>query len=217
MDREAWRAALHGVSKSWTRLSDWTILNWTECVTTCKLMDCSLPGSFVPGISRARTLEWVAISFSRGSSGPRDQTRVSCIVGGFLIMWATRVDRCFPKCSPNAAPMSDMTMPGWGRGCSTIRYIWDNVHLPLRNSQPPKSILKVLRNPALNEPVCNYVTQLLPNWFKHVSYFPLGHLYTSCRYQQCWGNNDPLCNVSVVVEILSSPHATANVRADVYL
>ena len=30
MDREAWRAAIHGVIKSWTRLSDWTELNWTE-------------------------------------------------------------------------------------------------------------------------------------------------------------------------------------------
>ena len=30
MDREAWRAAIHGVAKSWTRLSDWTDLNWTE-------------------------------------------------------------------------------------------------------------------------------------------------------------------------------------------
>ena len=32
MDREAWRAVIHGVEKSWTRLSDWTELNWTECI-----------------------------------------------------------------------------------------------------------------------------------------------------------------------------------------
>ena len=30
MDREAWRAAIHGVAKRWTRLSDWTEVNWTE-------------------------------------------------------------------------------------------------------------------------------------------------------------------------------------------
>ena len=44
-------------------------------------MDCSPPGASVHGISQARILEWVAISFSRGSSPPRDQTQVSCIAG----------------------------------------------------------------------------------------------------------------------------------------
>ena len=42
-------------------------------------MDCSLQGSSVHGIFQARVLEWVAISFSRESSWPRDQTKVSCI------------------------------------------------------------------------------------------------------------------------------------------
>ena len=41
-------------------------------------MDCSPLGSSVHGISQARMLEWVAISFSGGSSQPRDQTHVSC-------------------------------------------------------------------------------------------------------------------------------------------
>ena len=47
-------------------------------LTFCNRMDCSLPGSSVHGILQARVLEWVAISFSRGSSQPRDQTHVSC-------------------------------------------------------------------------------------------------------------------------------------------
>ena len=47
-------------------------------------MDCSLPGSSVHGILQARTLEWVAISFSRGSSQPRDQIQVSCLGGRFF-------------------------------------------------------------------------------------------------------------------------------------
>ena len=42
------------------------------------------------GIRQARILEWVAVSFSRGSSRPRDQTRMSCITGRFFIIWATR-------------------------------------------------------------------------------------------------------------------------------
>ena len=61
-----------------------------SCVQLCDPMDCSLPGSSVHGILQARILEWVAISFSRGSSRPRDQTWVSSIAGGIFIIWATR-------------------------------------------------------------------------------------------------------------------------------
>ena len=50
-----------------------------SCLTPSDPMDCSPPGSFVHGISQARILESVAISFSRGSSQPRDGTGVSCI------------------------------------------------------------------------------------------------------------------------------------------
>ena len=53
-------------------------------------MNCSLPGPWVQGISQARILEWVAISFSRGSSQPRDQTHVSCIGKQIFYHWATR-------------------------------------------------------------------------------------------------------------------------------
>ena len=42
------------------------------------------------GIFQARILEWVAISFSRGSSQPRDQTQVFHVVGRHFIVWATR-------------------------------------------------------------------------------------------------------------------------------
>ena len=51
-----------------------------SCLTLCDLIDGSPPGSAIPGILQARTLEWVAISFSRGSSRPRDRTLVSRIV-----------------------------------------------------------------------------------------------------------------------------------------
>ena len=47
-------------------------------------LDCNLPGSSVHGISQARILEWVAISFSRRSSQPRDRTHISCLAGGFF-------------------------------------------------------------------------------------------------------------------------------------
>ena len=54
------------------------------CPTLCDPMDCNPPGSSVHEIFQARILEWVAISFSRGSSQPRDRTRVSCIAGRFF-------------------------------------------------------------------------------------------------------------------------------------
>ena len=50
-----------------------------SCLTLCDPMDCSPPGSSVHESSQARILEWVAISFSRGSCQPRDRTRVSYI------------------------------------------------------------------------------------------------------------------------------------------
>ena len=57
---------------------------------SCDLMDWSLLGSSVHGISQASILEWVTISCSRGSSWPRDWTQVSCIVGRFFTNWTIR-------------------------------------------------------------------------------------------------------------------------------
>ena len=61
-----------------------------SCPTLCDPMDCSLPDSSICGIFQARVLEWAAISFSRGSSRPRDRTQVPQIVGQCFTIWATR-------------------------------------------------------------------------------------------------------------------------------
>ena len=53
-------------------------------------MGCCPPGSSVHVIFQARILEWVAMSFSRGSSWPRDQTQISCIAGRLFTVWATK-------------------------------------------------------------------------------------------------------------------------------
>ena len=58
---------------------------------SCDPMDCRPPGSSVNGILQARILEWVAISYSRGSSQPRDPTQVSCIAVRVFITWATNL------------------------------------------------------------------------------------------------------------------------------
>ena len=61
-----------------------------SCPTLCDPIDCSPPGSSLHGILQARILEWVAISFSRGSSQPRDRTQVSHIAGRLFNLWGTR-------------------------------------------------------------------------------------------------------------------------------
>ena len=60
------------------------------CLTLCNPMDYSPPVSSVQGIFQERILEWVAISFSRGFSQPRDRTQVSCTAGGFFTLWVIR-------------------------------------------------------------------------------------------------------------------------------
>ena len=69
-------------------------MKWSEvtqsCSTLCDPVDCSPPGSSIHGILQARILELVAISFSKGSSWPRDRTQVSRIAGRRFNLWATR-------------------------------------------------------------------------------------------------------------------------------
>ena len=96
-DSGAWWAAVYEVTQSRTRLkrlssssssSDYIIkyrgLVTQLCPTFCKPMNCSPQGSSVHGILQARILEWITIPFSRGSSQPRDHTRVSCIADSLL-------------------------------------------------------------------------------------------------------------------------------------
>ena len=66
----------------------------SEVTQSCSILwdpvDCSLSGSSIRGIFQAGVLEWVAISFSRGSSWPRGETQVSHIAGRCFTLWATR-------------------------------------------------------------------------------------------------------------------------------
>ena len=61
-----------------------TAASLLQSLLLCDPMDCSPPSSSVHGILQARTLEWVVMPSSRGSSQPRDQTRVFCIAGRFF-------------------------------------------------------------------------------------------------------------------------------------
>ena len=69
-----------------------------SCLILLKLMDCSPPGPSVHGISQARILKWVVISFSRGSSQPRDWTSISFIGRWVLYRWATGEEALLYRC-----------------------------------------------------------------------------------------------------------------------
>ena len=88
---------------------------WSEvvqsCLTLCDPMDCSLPGSSIHGIFQARVLEWVASSFSRGFSQPRDWTWISRIVGRHFTVWATRDGN--QKNVPMTLNFTFKSMCGW--------------------------------------------------------------------------------------------------------
>ena len=63
---------IHGILQART-------LEWVACPTLCNPKDYT-----IHGILQARILEWVVFPFTRGSSQPRNQTRVTCIAGGFF-------------------------------------------------------------------------------------------------------------------------------------
>ena len=77
-----WHCGCQPLVFSLTVLSDSICVCAQSCLNLCDPMDCSPPGSSVPGDFQARTLEGVAIPDSRGSSQPRDWTCVSCVPAG---------------------------------------------------------------------------------------------------------------------------------------
>ena len=89
-------------------------VKWSEVTqsypTLCNPMDCSLPGS-IHGIFQARILEWVAISYSRGSSWPGDRTQVSRIVGKRFQFSSVQFSSVAQLC-PTLCDHRDCSLPG---------------------------------------------------------------------------------------------------------
>ena len=113
-------------------------------LTLCDPMDCSLPGFSVHGILQARILEWVAISFSRGSSWRRDRTWVSRIVGRCFTVWVTKDH------------MVDLLI-FWG--VSKLFSLMVPIYIPI-NSERAKSLQLCL-------PLCNSMDRSLPGFSAH--------------------------------------------------
>ena len=132
-------------------------------------MDCSLSGSSVHGIFRARVLEWIALSFSRGPSRPRNRTWVSCITGrrftvwatrealpckgrlyfdfhrhhflGFSINWALAVDRIMPSPAPPPGGASDKEPACQYRKPKRSRFHLQVRNIPWRTAWQPTPVL----------------------------------------------------------------------------
>ena len=91
MDYSLPGSSAHGIFQA--RVLEWGAIAFSgliaqSCPNLCDPMDCSLPSS--RGILQRRILKWVVISFSRGSSWPRDRIGVPHIAGRFCTVWTTR-------------------------------------------------------------------------------------------------------------------------------
>ena len=117
-------------------------LDAQSCPTPCHPMDCGPPGSSVHGILQARILEWVPISFSRGSSQPRDQTRVSCVSRRILhhcITWEALSPHCSSVFAQAPAEL-DPWLPEYASACPFPHC----EPLALPSLSPPPAVLALL-------------------------------------------------------------------------
>ena len=115
-----------------------------SCPTLCDPMDHGRPVSSVKGILQARILEWVAVSSSRGSSWPRDLTRVSGIAGRFFTVWATRE-------ALNVPNISKYFLKGQKKVLAVKGNKWISwVTLELRIIIPQKPLLRKKRGKSQN-------------------------------------------------------------------
>ena len=85
------------------------------CPTLCSPTDCSPPGFSVCGISQVRILKWIAISFSKGCSQPRDWTSLSYIGRQILYHWATQVTP-----DNNHANTEELAADPWPHGLKSV-------------------------------------------------------------------------------------------------
>ena len=103
-----------------------------SCPILCNPMDCSLPGSSVHGISQARILEWVAISYCRGSSWPRVWTQVSTL----LVHWQA-----------DSLPLHHLGSPNLMTALQ-----WDTKVSELFRTPPPSKMTPIAFKPLICKP-----------------------------------------------------------------
>ena len=114
-----------------------------SCLSLCNPMDCSLPGSSIHGIFQARVLAWVAISFSRGSSRPRDWTQVSRVSCRQTLyhsdppgkrdcqIFKPRCNSSAASCKPALSSMTDLDLLGitWSKQITWKMWLFKNIYI----------------------------------------------------------------------------------------
>ena len=135
-------------------------------------MDCSLPGSSLHGILQARVLEWGAISFSRGSSQPRDQTQVSRILGRCFNLWATREAPIYILDANNSCWLRKREK---GREESGLFFVSLRLFISINI---PRSCQYKLKVDVLPEETCCGLA--LWSWKSHLAYFELFWSFEIC-------------------------------------
>ena len=129
-------------------------------------MDCSQPGSSAHGISQARILEWVAISFCRGSSRPSDHTRTSCVscIGQQIL---------FTTVSPGE-PQFSVQFSSFAQSCLTLcdPMNWSMPGLPVHHQLPEFTQLMSIESvmPSNHLILCHPLL-LLPSIFPSIRVF----------------------------------------------
>ena len=136
----------------------------TSHLFLCEPMNVSPPGSSVHGILQAKILEWVATPFSRGSSQPRDQTRVSCIASRFLL---TEPPGKPPRKEDKAVIQTTQT----NDGSYSLFILWNHTTgwIPLKADykQWTRNIQWILQE-AIHVFTCNSKERSLLTWCGHL-------------------------------------------------
>ena len=140
-------------------------------------MDCNLPASSVHGILQARMLEWVAISFSRGSFQPRDQTQVPRITGRFYAIWATREATVYYRERIRIKISQGKKYLGWISGGFHTHNFVRHCLLPVEAGCM-----------VLPAPVCDNMSRVC---------FICGHTWTICGQYVQWSLPEPQCSTFV--------------------
>ena len=152
-------------------------------------MDDGPPGSSVHRISQARILKWVVISFSRGSSRPRDQTHISSD-GRILYHWATR---WFSKCIFNWRIIALQCCAGFCHTTTLISHNYMYVCIPSFFCLPPDS------HPTL----CHH---RVPGWASWAICFTYGNIHVSMLFFLGYMAASPLRAVSHMMVYICQCH-----------